>query len=142
MIVVAPKKRANAVSQSLVEFVDLYPTLAELCGLPAPQGQEGMSFAPLLDNPKQPWKKAAFTTLARRNLMGRSVRTDRYRYTEWGDEKQAELYDHQTDPHEYTNLVNDPKHSSALAEMRKTLKAGWHEALPPSITKREKAERK
>ena len=142
MIVAAPKKRANAVSQSLVEFVDLYPTLAELCGLPAPQGQEGMSFAPLLDNPKQPWKKAAFTTLARRNLMGRSVRTDRYRYTEWGDEKQAELYDHQTDPHEYTNLVNDPKHSSALAEMRKTLKAGWHEALPPSITKREKAERK
>ena len=139
MIVVAPKKRAGAVSPSLVEFVDIYPTLAELCGLPAPVGVEGMSFAPLLDDPKQPWKKAAFTSLARRNVYGRSVRTARYRYTEWGDEKLAELYDHQADPHEYTNLVNDPKHASTLAEMRRTLKAGWRGALPPSMSKREKA---
>jgi arylsulfatase A-like enzyme len=130
LIVVAPKKGAGAVSSRLVEFVDIYPTLAELCGLPAPAGVEGLSFAPLLDNPNQPWKKAAFTTLARRNLMGRSVRTERYRYTEWGDEKTAELYDHQTDPREYTNLVNDPKHASALAEMRKTLKDGWRAAIP------------
>ncbi|MBK8312501.1 MAG: sulfatase [Acidobacteria bacterium] len=133
LIVVAPKKRANVVSPRLVEFVDIYPTLAELCGLPAPVGVEGLSFARLLDNPKQAWKKAAFTTLARRNLMGRSVRTERYRYTEWGDEMTAELYDHQTDPHEFTNLVNDPKAAPVLAEMRKTLKEGWRAAVPASL---------
>ena len=132
LIVVAPKKRANAVSQRLVEFVDIYPTLAELCGLPAPAGVEGVSFAPLLGNPHQPWKKAAFTTLARRNLMGRSVRTERYRYTEWGDEKMAELYDHQTDPREFTNLANDPKHARVVAEMRQLLKDGWRAAIPAS----------
>lgn len=132
LIVVAPKKRANAVSPRLVEFVDIYPTLADLCGLPAPAGVEGTSFAPLLANPNQPWKKAAFTSLGRRTLMGRSVRTERYRYTEWGDERLAELYDHQTDPHEYTNLVTDPKHANALAEMRKTLKDGWRAAVPAS----------
>ncbi len=135
LIVVAPKKQAGVVSQSLVEFVDIYPTLAELCGLPAPTGQEGASFAPLLDDPKQAWKKAAFTSLARRNAFGRSVRTERYRYTEWGDEKMAELYDHHTDPHEYTNLVNDPKSAQVLAEMRQLLKDGWRAVVPTSSSR-------
>lgn len=64
---------------------------------------------------------------------------DRYRYTEWGSEKMAELYDHQTDPHEFTNLVNDPKSGQTLAEMQKLLKGGWQAALPTVGAVRNKA---
>lgn len=63
MIVVAPGKQVGRSSSSLVEFVDMYPTLAELCGLSSvsPRDLEGVSFAALLDNPNQAWKRAAFT---------------------------------------------------------------------------------
>jgi len=131
LIIAAPGKRAGAVSPRLVEFVDLYPTLAELCGLPLPEGLEGTSMAPLLEDPRRPWKKAAFTMTTRgKGLIGRSARTERYCYNEWGDEKTAELYDHQTDPGEYTNLVNDPAQAGTLAGMRQLLRAGWMGARP------------
>jgi uncharacterized sulfatase len=131
MIVVAPGKLKKAVSPRLVEFVDMYPSLVDLCGLPQPHGLEGTSFVPLLKEPNRPWKKAAFTVVRRgQDRLGRSVRTDRFRYTEWGDERTAELYDHQIDPKEYRNLVNDPASRKTLEEMRKTLRAGWRAALP------------
>ena len=131
MIVVAPGKVKKAASPRLVEFVDIYPSLAELCGLPQPRGLEGTSFVPLLTEPHRAWKKAAFTVVRRgQNRLGRSVRTERYRYTEWGDERTAELYDHQTDPKEYRNLVNDPASRKLVDDMRKTLHAGWRAALP------------
>lgn len=135
LIVAVPGKKAGVVSTRLVELVDLYPTLAELCGLPAPRGVEGTSFVPLLEDPRRPWKKAAFTTVRRERrqgiVMGQSVRTERYCYNEWGDEKTAELYDHQNDPHEYTNLVNVPEHAEQAARMRNLLREGWRGALPP-----------
>ncbi len=94
---------------------------------------EAIAKSPNLDRlAKRGVKKAAFTSLGRRNLMGRSVRTERYRYTEWGDEKMAELYDHQTDPREFTNLANDPKHARVVAEMRQLLKDGWRAVVPAS----------
>ena len=126
LIVVAPACRPGAVSPRVVEMLDFYPTLAELCGLPKPPQGEGRSFVPLLKNPSQAWDKAAFTAERRPRVLGRSVRTERYRYTEWDQGKQgAELYDYETDPNEYTNLVKDPKQERVLAEMKRRLNAGW-----------------
>jgi uncharacterized sulfatase len=129
LIVSAPGKRQGVVSSRLVELVDVFPTLTELCGLPAPEGLEGTSMVPLLHTPDLPWKKAAFTVERRF-----SVRSERYRYTFGKDDKtgqNAELYDHQTDPEELTNLAHDPKHVQVVAEMRKLLADGWKAALPP-----------
>src|SRR5258708_4279530 len=89
-----------------VELVDLYATLADLCGLAAPEGVEGKSLRPLLDDPQGEWNAPAFTQVARGRVMGRSVRTGRYRYIEWdGGKWGKELYDQQSDPHEYHNLA-------------------------------------
>ncbi len=131
LVVAAPGFKPGAASPRLVEFVDFYPTLCELCGLAAPDGMEGASLVPLLRDPQRPWKKAAFTVVRRgRDTLGRSVRTARHRYTEWGIETLAELYDHQTDPREWRNLAGDPKHAATLAEMRRVLRDGWRAALP------------
>lgn len=144
LIVAAPGKTAGGVSPRLVEFVDIYPTLADFCGLPALQGLEGTSFVPLLESPERPWKKAAFIVTARTlagkakkgrdpntDVLARSVRTERYVFNDWGDGKSFELYDRQTDPNEYRNLANDPASASIVAEMKTLLKAGWRGALPP-----------
>ena len=96
------QKHAGATTDALAEFVDVYPTLCELCGLPIPKGLEGTSLVPVINDPNRPWKRAAFSQYPRRKVMGHSIRTDRYRYTEWaapGAEPAAiELYDHQHDP--------------------------------------------
>lgn len=121
LIIAAPKMRGNGkASPRTVELVDLYPTLADLCGLPAPSGFEGKSLRPLLDNPQASWNKPAFTQVRRgQNVMGRSVRTERYRYTEWGEGKAGvELYDYETDPHETKNLAHDPQYAKTVEEIK------------------------
>lgn len=131
LIVCAPGKKPG-ICTKLVELVDLYPTLAELCGLPAPQGLEGSSFVRLLDNPDQAWKRAAFSQVTRSGIsMGRSVRTEQYRYTSWAASGE-ELYDHDADPHEYTNLASKPEYASILDNMRQISKEGWTQSLPPA----------
>ncbi|MGZ5566809.1 MAG: sulfatase/phosphatase domain-containing protein, partial [Limisphaerales bacterium] len=80
--------------------------LADLCRLPKPAQGEGKSFVPLLKDPSAKWQKVAYTCEHRGQVTGRSVRNERYRYTEWNDGKLgAELYDHDKDPMEYTNLA-------------------------------------
>jgi uncharacterized sulfatase len=131
LIVRVPGGKAGAASPRLVELVDLYPTLADLCGLPIPDGLEGTSFAPLLADPDRAWKKAAYTVVARTGgVLGRAVHTEHYRYTEWGGPDAAELYDLKADPHEYVNLVKDAKHAEAVKELRQLLKDGWKSAVP------------
>lgn len=119
------RKGAGSKSRALVEFVDIYPTLAELGGLAGPDGLEGKSFVPLLDQPDLPWKKAAFSQVEWEDrIYGRTVRTDRYRYIEWeGDGGGEELYDHEADPGELRNLAGDPDHADLLHEHRNLLAA-------------------
>jgi iduronate 2-sulfatase len=144
LIVAAPGfPRTARRSPRLVELVDLYPTLAELCGLQAPPNLEGTSFVPLLRAPERRWKSGAFTTQGRGKerteaakeieYLGRSVRTERWRYTEWDEGRQgAELYDHRADPGEADNLAGDGRHAAVRAELRELLRRGWRAALPKS----------
>lgn len=106
-----------------VEFLDIYPTLVDLCGLPARKDLEGKSLVPLLTNPAAAWDKPAYTFLRKPGFLAGSVRTERYRYTEWNEAgTEAELYDHASDPNEMRNLASDPKQKQTVAQMRELLK--------------------
>ncbi|MFC1525688.1 sulfatase [Candidatus Latescibacterota bacterium] len=121
-------------TDALVEFVDMYPTLCDLCGLDIPDHCEGQSFAPLLDRPSLPWKKAAFSQFPRGSIMGYAMRTDQHRYIEWreaGSHKVCarELYDHSKDPREDANLA-ELTDASLLETLSEQLREGWMQALP------------
>jgi iduronate 2-sulfatase len=105
-----------------VEFIDLYPTLTGLCGLPKPVGLEGDSLEPLLKEPQAPWNHPAFTVTKLGQRLGQSVRTERWRYTEWDGQAGAVLFDEQADPHELKNLANDEKHAETVKELKGLLK--------------------
>ena len=130
--------------EGLVEFVDIYPTLVDLAGLPAPDHLQGVSLVPLVEDPTRPWKSAVFSQFLREGIriapdgieyMGYAVRTDRYRYVTWvnwetGEVAARELYDHQADPGENVNLAGRPEHAGTLAELEEVRRAGWRAALP------------
>lgn len=126
LIVRDPAAKGNGKSTSAItEFIDLYPTLAARCGLKGvPKNLEGADFRTGLDDPTATHKEAAVTVVQRGKFLGRSIRTDRYRYTEWdGGEKGAELYDHTTDPGEWKTLADDPKATTIKADLKKQLDA-------------------
>ena len=139
LIVRLPDGRQAGEVAGLVELVDLYPTLVELANLPQPaHALEGTSLRPLLDDPDLPWKSAAFSESVLEGFHGRTLRTARYRYTEWTPvdapetEPDRELYDHDEDPFEYDNLASDPAHRSLIDALSEQLRAGWQAALPES----------
>ncbi|MEX0288852.1 MAG: sulfatase [Flavobacteriaceae bacterium] len=174
-----PENSRGKTSKALVELIDMYPTLAELAGLETLDHLEGQSFVPLIDNPEQPWKKAAFSQFPspalrewaanpltaemretyfgplieavenriiaqqgeqwerdffENNLMGYSMRTERYRFIAWKDRKDPsaapiyfELFDHQTDPAETRNIAKE--HPELVTQLAKQLEEGWQGSL-------------
>ncbi len=114
LIFVTPNEMsAGAQCSRSVQLIDIYSTLVELCGLPANGDLQGHSLVPLLKDPAQPWDHPALTT---HHPGNHAVRTDRWRYIHYvnGDE---ELYDHDSDPHEWKNLANDPKYADVIKRL-------------------------
>ena len=126
-------KNVGQASDSLAELIDLYPTLAGLCGLAKPAHLKGQSLAPVLDDPKAKVRQAAFTVSNARGKipghkgpkpLGHTIRTGRYRYTEWGGGKHGvELYDYKTDPDEYTNFAKRGSAKKVLKRMQRLMQA-------------------
>ena len=125
LIASAPGLAGGRSTRGLVEFLDIYPTLCDLAGIPVPDACQGRSFAPLMGDPDRSWKEAAFC----RYYDGDSVKTDRYLYTEWRKDDQAEpharmLYDHEADPDENVNISERPEHADLVARLASTLAEG------------------
>ena len=113
-------------TDSLMEFIDLYPTLVDYAGLAPPHKLSGASLRPVLEDPNASVKEAAYTQVTRGpKVMGRSVRTPRWRYTEWGEGKHGvELYDHSKDSGEYYNLSANPEYAHVVSQMKQLLQGG------------------
>lgn len=136
LIISDPDMPKGIRTDALTEFVDIYPTLAELCWLPIADDLEGTSMVPLFTNPKKAWKKAAFSQYPRPgNIMGYSMRTDQYRYNEWIDRttkeiKYKELYDLKNDPLCKECIIDKPENAELVAMLHNELQAGWKAAKP------------
>lgn len=136
MIISVPgMKTAGQRTSALTEYVDIYPTLSEICNLPAPGHLEGLSMVLLLKNPGLPWKKAAFSQYPRGKVMGYSMRTKNFRYTEWknrqtGEVLARELYDHRKDPQENVNVAAHSEYEQDVQRLGDMLERGWRAALP------------
>ncbi len=123
LIVKVPGKYAGQKTAALTEFVDIYPSLCELCGLETPKHCQGQSFVQLLKDPAAPGKPFAIG----RYGAGDTIRTDKFRYTEYSTKKNGVqatmLYDHQVDPQEDTNIVGREKLSETVEALSKDLSA-------------------
>jgi iduronate 2-sulfatase len=122
LIISVPGARGNGQSCTrIVESLDIYPTLVELCGLPIQNEIEGTSFAPLLKNPSATWNKPALSIWSEdgKTIHGTAVRTEKFRYAQFGENGKngAMLFDPHADPLEMKNLANDEKYKSVVAEL-------------------------
>lgn len=151
LLIVAPGvAQARAAAKSPVSQVDLFPTLAELCGVKAPANLQGQSLIPMLKDPSVTGRGWALTQVMRGGgparasvttnvgsegplYFGYSLRTPRWRYTEWDEGRRGrELYDHDADPRELTNLAEHPAHTKTAEELSRQIRAAAKSTLPPS----------
>jgi len=135
VISVPGQRAAGRRTMSLAEFVDIYPTLADVCGLPVPADLDGVSLRPVLDDPAATVREVAISQYPRggreaggRNLMGYSIRDDRWRLTLWRDRADGtivarELYDERDDPHETVNVADRPEHAGVVGRLAAHLPA-------------------
>ncbi len=132
-LMVAPKAAVGASTKAMIESVDVFPTLCELAGLPTPTGLDGKSFAHVLRDPKAAARDSVTHVYPRNNLLGRAIRTERYRLVEWkkigSDNSTAEfeLYDYQADPDENRNLATD---NPEIIKQLQAILARQPEAIP------------
>jgi len=135
LIIAAPNQAGQGtVAHAPVGLVDVYPTLTELCGVQAPKNLQGQSLVPMLKDPRvtgRGWTLSQVRRGGNKNrFFGYSLRTRRWRYTEWAEGQQGrELYDHDTDPRELRNLAHNPEHSKTVARMASQL----HQAVAASF---------
>lgn len=152
LLIVAPgTAKAGTAATTPVSHLDLYPTLAELCGVTAPENLQGQSLVPILKDPDAIGRGWALTQVVRggqggggkggkagaakaagaKRFFGYSLRTPRWRFTEWDEGKAGtELYDHEADPKELKNLAADPAHAATVAELRETLRTAARSTFP------------
>ena len=138
LLIVAPgAAKQGRVAATPVSQVDLFKTLAELAGVTTPDNVQGQSLVPILKDPSQTGRGWALTQVRRGNakqrFFGYSLRTSRWRYTEWDDGAQGrELYDHESDPRELTNLAADPDHKETVSRLSGQLQEAVQTTYPPS----------
>ena len=163
LIVSVPDQASAGIkTDAFVELVDIFPTLCDACQLSIPTELEGQSMLRVIENSAREWKSATFSQIRRRPIRnyyhkntlqsltgidlavdesvdGYSMRTERYRYTEWAGysaqgekiaDLDAELYDYQTDPDETINVANFPENAELITRLSEQLHAGWRAALP------------
>jgi iduronate 2-sulfatase len=146
LLIVAPGMSLGTISETPVSQIDLFPTLAELCDVRIPDNLQGQSLVPMLKDPSHTGRGWALTQVTRGGKLrkakngneadgpffGYSLRTPRWRYTEW-DRGAAgrELYNHDNDPRELTNLVENDEHKAAREELAVALKDAVASTLPP-----------
>lgn len=125
LIMVDPTiKPSQSDCKRTVELLDIYPTLTNLCNLTTPKHVMGISLKPLMQNPQLKWDRPAYTQIGRlqANVLGRTVRTEDWRYTEWNKGKVgSELYNLKNDPKEQNNLANDPKFANQRHQMEQLI---------------------
>ena len=143
LLIVAPgvaKKGTRA--EAPVGLIDLYPTLTELCGVDAPENLQGQSLVPILKDANAEGRGWALSQVNRnrgaksaegKRFSGYSLRTPRWRYTEWDEGREGrELYDHESDPKELTNLADDQAHATTVADLSKQLRDAVKATFPAS----------
>jgi arylsulfatase A-like enzyme len=137
LIVVDPRAKAKGKStRALVEFVDIYPSLCDLAGLPKPKELEGVSFTAALNDPETSARKAAFSQYPRGRIMGYTMKTDAARLTVWLDGQAngklvaTELYDHVKDPAENENVAEKPEYADTLKELLGVMKSDARSIVP------------
>ena len=144
------QKNPGAQTFALTELIDMFPSLCEIAGIETPDYMQGTSFVPLINNPKQEWKSAAFSQFHRRprhaadggRYMGYSINTPEHHYIEWylwnpktglrGELQNKELYDRKADPTETTNIANQENNQELVARLSQQLSDGWQKAKPKS----------
>ena len=138
--------KAGGVSERFVSLMDIYPTLAELCGLTPPAYIDGRSLVPLLKDPKAPWESTAITGLcdkSKTDLAYISIRNELGRYTRYGA-KEEEFYDTTKDPHEWTNQIDNPNYATTIKKLRGLVPSFAEAAhpLPSALTKKRRESRR
>jgi arylsulfatase A-like enzyme len=139
LLSVPGQKSAGQKCGAPVEFVDIYPTLADVCGLPIPAGLDGVSLRPFVENPRAPMQKVAISQYPRATpsgqVMGYSIRDERWRCTFWRERNgerivATELYDEQNDPAETVSRHARPEHTALIASFAKHLPPVGSSAIP------------